>query len=192
MSDEPISAAEGIDVAALERAGWHNAELVWEQIQETAAASVLAGDLADASELWLGALEVAETQFAAEDPRLGTSLANAARAHRIAGDDALADTLYERAAVAWGACDEWVAALAPERRARSSLFHLRLESKHRGRYARHSLARYRALVEETRTHLAAIVAGATPDTERLARWQRQKPAGLEDARRLLAAALLLA
>ena len=192
MSDERISAADGIDAAALARAGWHNAELVWEQIQETAAESLIAGDLADACELWLGALEVAETQFVAGDPRLATSLANAARAHRRAGDQRAAAESYARAISGWADCDGWMTALAPERRARSSMFHLRLESKHRGGYEQHSQARYRALAEETRAHLARLAAGAPPDTARLARWRNDKPAGLEDSRRLLAAALLLA
>lgn len=192
MSDEPISAAEGIDATALARAGWHNAELVWEQIQETAAESLLAGDLADAGELWLGALEVAEQHFGSEDPRLATSLANAARARRGAGDERAAADLYRRAQTSWAGCDAWVAALAPERSARSSMFHLRLESKHRGGYEQHSRARYRTLVEETRQHLARLAGGTPADTTRLARWRHEKPAGLDDSRRLLAAALLLA
>lgn len=192
MSDAPISAAEHIDEAALERAGWSNAELVWEQIQETAATRVLAGDLADACELWLGALEVAEEQLGNSDPRLGTSLANAARARSIGGESAVADELYERAVAVWAACDAWVDALAPERRSRSSLFHLRLESKHPGGYAHLSRERYRRLVDETRAHLRLAAPDHGPDHAWLARWAKEKPAGLNDARRLLGAALLLA
>ena len=198
MSEEPTSAAEhstvaeAIDAAALERAGWSNAELVWEQIQETAAASVLAGDLADAAELWLGALEVAEEHLAADDPRLGTSLANAARAHTVMGEASIAARLRERAGQVWAGCDAWVDRLAPERRARSSLFHLRLESKHRGGYEHHSRERHHALVAETRAHLATLAEGAAPDHARLARWRTEKPPGLSDTRRLLGACLLLA
>ena len=43
MSDEPISAPEPVDPVLLERAGWSNAELIWEQIQETAAECLAAG-----------------------------------------------------------------------------------------------------------------------------------------------------
>ena len=181
-----------IDAAALVRAGWDNAELVWEQIQETAAASVLAGDLDDACELWLGALEVAEQHLASDDPRRATSLANAARAHALAGEVELAARLHAQALRGWTDCDAWLERLAPERRARSSLFHLRLEAKHRGAYAHHSLTRYRVLAEQTRAYLAGPAPRDALDTSRLARWAAHKPAALSDARRLLAAALLLA
>ena len=57
----------------LERAGWSNAELIWEQIQETAAEAQATGDPENqASALWAGALEVAREHFAPDDPRLAT------------------------------------------------------------------------------------------------------------------------
>ena len=54
MTDTPTPT---LDV--LERAGWNNAELIWEQIQEAAAEAQAAGERQEASELWVGALEVA-------------------------------------------------------------------------------------------------------------------------------------
>ena len=61
------------DPHLLERAGWTNAEVIWEQIQETAAESERAGDHAEASELWRGALELAREHFPPGDLRTAAS-----------------------------------------------------------------------------------------------------------------------
>ena len=45
------------DPGLLERAGWTNAEVIREQIQETAAERARANDRSEASEPWRGALE---------------------------------------------------------------------------------------------------------------------------------------
>lgn len=192
MCDEPISAADGVSLQALERAGWSNAELIWEQVQEAAAAALRQGDVGDAAELWAGALELAREQFTAADPRLATSLANCAFGRRAMDDEAAAAALLAEAQAVWARAGHWLEALRPQRRARSSTFHLRLEAKHPGGYVQHSRLRYLELAEQGRTAVHALAAGAPGDPSRFERWQREKPAGFDDGRKLLGAVLLLA
>ena len=199
MSDEPISAPEPVDPALLERAGWSNAELIWEQIQETAAECRAAGDHEEAEQLWQGALEVAREYFAADDPRLATSLVNSALSYRRAGDEAQAQILLAEAALVWKAAGAWIARLKPEVRARSSTFHLRMQRRHPGGYDHFARRRYAALAADGLSMIqaqqsAAVSAeqGRTMNAaQRLAGWRREKPAEFNDARKLLGAVWLM-
>ena len=185
-------ATEVHDPAALERAGWRNAEVIWEQVQEAGAECERAGDWAEAAELWRGALDLAREHLRPGDLRSATSVANLAVAERRAGDYAAAARGFEEALSLWGAGGEWVESLEPVARARSSTFHLRLESKHPGAYDRFPRERYRILAREGREVLVARRDGRPDDSDRLARWRRERPAGFNDWRRLLGAVLLVA
>ena len=180
------------DPDALERAGWSNAEVIWEQIQETAAECERAGDAAGAGELWRGAHELAREHLPAGDLRRATSVANLGVAARRAGDSAEAVRRLDAALRIWDEGERWVEALVPVARARSSTFHLRLESKHRGAYDRFPRERFRTLAEEGRGVLAARRDGRGDAFDRLERWRRERPAGFNDWRRLLGAVLLVA
>lgn len=175
---------------ALARAGWSDAELTWEQAQEAAAEALEAGDRDEAAALWATGLDLARATFGAGDPRLATSLANHAVALRRAGADAT--PLFVEALAVWARSGPWVLALAPEHRARSSTYHLRLETRYPGGYDRHARARHAALAEEGLAALEALQAGRGPARGALARWRRERPAGYVDVRKLLAAVLLLA
>lgn len=200
MSEEPISAPEFVDPALLERAGWNNAELIWEQIQETAAACCADADIEEAEELWQGGLEVARDYFADDDPRLATSLVNAALIHRRAGDEAQAQTFLAEALLIWKAGQSWIARLKPDVRARSSTFHLRMQRKYQGGYDHFSQKRYArlAVVGLAVIHAQQKSAARPPDVhenpeaERLACWRAAKPVEFNDARKLLGAVWLMA
>ncbi len=197
MSDAPTSggdrpAATPPDADALERAGWSDAELTWELVQETAAEALMADDWQQAVSLWAFGLDLARVTFDAADPRLATSLANQAVALRRAGEDAAADALFDEALAVWACSGPWVLALAPERRARSSTFHLRLETRYPGGYDQQARARYTTLAEEGRSAAQALKDGDQSSRDALARWRKERPAGYVDARKLLAAVLLLA
>lgn len=183
-------AAAPPDAEALARAGWSEQELTWEQVQEAAAEALAAGDWGTAADYWRVGLELARGSFAEEDPRLATSLVNRAVAERRAGHDAAG--LFAEALAVWERAEPWLAALAPERRARSSLYHLRLQRKYPGGYDRHARTRYAALAEEGRAAARALAAADQPPRGALARWRKERPAGLSDARKLLAAVLLSA
>lgn len=180
------------DPGALERAGWTNAELIWEQIQETAAGCEREGDHAAAAELWRGAREVAREHLSPGDLRVATSEANVGVAARHAGDPGAAHRSLARALALWDAGDPWLASLEPTALARSSTFHLRLQRKHRGASERFARRRCRTLADEGRALLAARRDGLPDLSDRLARWRRERPPGFDDWRRLLGAVLLIA
>ncbi len=192
MSGAPTSAVDPRVLEALIRAGWREAEFAWETRQAEAAEHDAAGRHDEAAALWAEGLRLARATFAANDPRLAASLANQALALRRAGRDQAARALLEEALLAWDASGPWVAALALERRARSSTFHLRLEANHPGGYAHHSQERYQALAAEGRAALLALRDGREGEDDRLTRWHRERPEGYTDARKLLAAVCLIA
>jgi hypothetical protein len=192
MSGGPTSAAEPPDAAALARAGWRDAELTWEHVQEAAAEALAGGDWETAASLWQAACGLARETFGPGDPRLAASLANLAAAARHGGDGKAAAALFDEAGEVWAASGPWVAALAPEKRSRSSLFHLRLERKHPRGYDHHSRARYEALAAEGREATERLASGSAEPRGALARWRKERPAGYSDGRKLLAAVLLIA
>ena len=192
MSGAPTSGAEGPDLAALLAAGWSEADLTWERLQEEAAEKNQDGERDAASALWAEALRLARADFTGADPRLATSLANQALAQRQGGKPGTATALLSEALLIWDASGPWIEALEPERRARSSTFHLRLEAKHPGGYARHSRARYEALAAEGRAALLALRDEKPPPFDGPARWAQEKPEGFTGGRKLMAAVLLLA
>ena len=180
------------DPRVLERAGWTNAEVIWEQIQETAARSERTGDHVEASELWRGALDLAREHLTTGDLRVAASIANVAVAERRTGDDATARRMFDEALALWDAGDRWIESLKPVTFARSSTFHLRLQARHPGGYDRLPRERYRALGKEGRAVLAARLTRRADDSDRLDRWRRERPEGFDDWRRLLGAVLLIA
>ncbi len=192
MSGAPTSGADPREPAALIRAGWCESELAWERCQESAGDLNAGGKFEAAATLWAEALRLARGTFAENDPRLAASLANQAYAARRAGRVEAACALFDEALLAWDASAPWLAALAPERRARSSTFHLRLEAKHPGGYERHSRERYQALSADGRAALLALRDQQPPPVDGPARWAKERPEGYTDARKLLAAVLLIA
>ena len=197
MGVDPKTVTETIatsihDPLVLERAGWTNAEVIWEQIQEAAAECERAGDYPEASELWRGALELAREHLPAGDLRVATSVANLAVAERRTGDAAAAGRMFDQALALWSTGNPWIESLEPTTLARSSTFHLRLERKHRGGYDRHPRNRYRALAGEGRAVLIARRDGLPDESDRFERWRRDRPDGFDDWRKLLGAVLLIA
>ena len=180
------------DPRLLERAGWTNAEVIWEQIQEAAAECERADDYAEASELWRGALDLAREHLPSGDLRMAASVANIAVAERRTGDPATAKRNLDEALALWDAGEPWVESLKPVAVARSSTFHLRLQAKHPGGYDRFPRERYRTLAMEGRAVLAARRDGLPDKSDRLDRWRRERPKGFNDWRKLLGAVLLIA
>ena len=79
--------------------------------------------------------------------------------------------------------------------ARSSLFHMRMELRHRDTYRARWQQRWAEIAAEAKVRLDALTesAAVTGDAAReaLARWRRARPAMLNDTRKLMAAAFLL-
>ena len=192
MCAAPTWGADPPDGAALARAGWRDEELTWEQVQVAAAEALAAGQAEEAAQFWLIGLELARDTFGGDDLRLGTSLANHGVGQRRAGKSDESEALFAEALAIWRSRERWIDGLTPNRRARSSLYHLRLERGYPGAYDEKARARYRALAEEGLEALEALANGTGAPRGALARWQKLRPVGYDDGRKLLAAVLLLA
>jgi len=195
MSAAPTSGGDGPTSFRPLGGDWSEADATWESEQHQAADAARDGDLSSAAVHWAAALRLARASFADNDPRLATSVANHAHAARYNGRENEAARLFDEALRIWDASGPWIEAMRPDRRARSSLFHLRLESKHPGGYEHHARGRYRALAAEGRAALTALrddANGTDSRDTRFARWEQERQAGYGDARKLAAASLLLA
>lgn len=173
-------------------AGWARAELDWEQHTEAFAEALAAEDLEAARSQSGRAVFLAREALASDDPRLGTALANRGFFLFAEGEDAAAGLMSEAAEV-WGRTDAWIAAMTAPRVARSSLFHLRMEERHRETYEQRWRIKWLEFAEEARAALALPPKAPDPAgaAEALARWRRERPAMLNDTRKLMAARLLL-
>jgi hypothetical protein len=186
-------AAETWSATELLAAGWSEADLAWEAAAERAADAVARRDHARARDAAGQALQIARAEFEPIDPRLGTSLANYGMCLHLSGDSAGVAHLYREALEVWRGADPWIARMDAPRVARSSLFHMRMEARHRDTYRARWQERWREIAEEARARLEALNAGApgAPAADTLARWRRERPAMLNDTRKLMAAAFLL-
>ena len=175
-------------------AGWARDDLDWEEEAAAHCAALARGSEAEAVAHSGGCLLRARESFAADDPRLATSLANHAAGLARRGD-AAAGSLWREATEAWPRCKSWIAGMSAPRVARSSLFHMRMEQRHRDTYEERWRLKWRDMAEEAGARLRAAdpAAAADPATAdaALARWKRECPAMLNDTRKLMAATLLL-
>jgi hypothetical protein len=73
------------------------------------------------------------------------------------------------------------------------MFHLRMEALHRDTYRARWRERWGEIAAEARARLDALHAGEAVESAAaaLARWRRERPAMLNDTRKLMAAAFLL-
>ena len=194
MCGGPISVAESWSATELLAAGWTEADLAWEEAAEASAEALAANDLLRAKEESAKALRIAREHFASNDPRLGTSLANYGICLAASGGAGAAPLLSEAREIWWGT-GPWIARMDAPRMARSSLFHLRMEARHRTTYRARWQERWTEIAAGTRRGLeaAGVSAPITPETAAaaLAHWRRERPAMLNDTRKLMAAAFLL-
>lgn len=187
--------AETWSVKELLAAGWSEADLDWERVAEGAAEAAARGDDTRAKDEAGQALQIARASFEPIDPRLGTALANFGLCLGASGGNDGGARLLAEALGVWRASGPWIARMDAPRMARSSLFHMRMELRHRDTYRARWQIRWREMVEEAKARLAR--SSPSPDdlgrsaAEALARWRRERPAMLNDTRKLMAAAFLL-
>lgn len=175
-------------------AGWREADLSWEHITEQALDAAAGNDAARAKDEAGSALQMARADFEAIDPRLGTSLANYGVCLELAGQGDGSARLFGEALDVWRGCGPWIARMTAPRVARSSMFHMRMELRHRDTYRERWQVKWREIADEAQARLKALAAQGTADvspSEVMARWQRERPAMLNDTRKLLGAAFLL-
>lgn len=177
MCAAPISAGE---------VAWTEADGEWERLQVAAAEAFVSNDPVGAADSWAAALRIARAEFEADDPRLAASLANWALALRLRSEP-VAERLFSDALEAWDAAPAWLARQRFAPRARSSIFHLRLQAKHGGAYDANLRRRAATLLSTARAVTAALAAGAPPQAPDRAGFQVFRNARLDVMRKVLAA-----
>lgn len=173
-------------------AGWSRADLLWEDLMERGNAAWVQGDARRAATLFRRAYWVVRLAFARDDLRRATGLVNLGIVAREAGREARARTCLHRAGVLWDACAERAIAgmrIAP--RARSSLFHLRMEALHRETYHDNFRTRITRIANEVRAAIRNLEAGQPPECRLYARWLGERPPVHDDTRKVLGACLLI-
>lgn len=193
MSAPPISASDGDpQLAAAVKAGWRRADLGWERLQEAGNARLQEGDIPGATRAFRRAGWIAFWRFRGADPRCATTLANLAFIDRLTGRESRARRRYAKARRLWARVGGVIGEMQIARRARSSLFHMRMEAKHWDTYQQNMRIRMTAFARETETALADLSEGGSPTCRLYGRWRAEKPALYDDMRKLLAACLLVA
>ena len=186
---------ENWSVRELLNAGWSEADLAWESTAERMVEAISKKDYVRAKEEAGQALRIARADFEPIDPRLGTSLANYGLCLSLSGDSQGVASLFLKAVEAWRRADPWIARMTAPRVARSSLFHMRMEALHRETYRARWQQRWRELADDAIKRLESLDApeatAGPPTDDILARWLRERPAMLNDTRKLMAAAYLL-
>jgi tetratricopeptide (TPR) repeat protein len=125
--------------------GQSNPEFLWVRYTETAISEFNSDRFSAAAENWQSAHRMTR-DFDDRDPRLAGSLNNLALAFRIKHDFDEAERIYRSALQNWESAARWVDTMQLRQRARSSLFHLRLERKHRKKYDNAVRRKYQKLL----------------------------------------------
>ena len=192
MSALPISASDAdSELAAARKAGWRRADLDWERLQERGNQLLLDGDRVGAVRCFRRAGWIAVWRIPKSDPRRAATLANLARADRLSGHEGRARRRYAKARKLWAGVDDWIGGMEAARRARSSLFHMRMEARHWDTYQENMRTRMGAFAAETAESLAALERGDAAPHRLFERWRGEKPTVFDDTRKFLAAALMI-
>lgn len=194
MSARPIWAFDKSDdeMRAALQAGWRRRDLWWERLQEAGNRALENGEAQTATRRFRKAFWLGRLGFAKDDPRRATGLANLACMARIGGSSARAERRYSTARELWRTAPAKLKKIHVQPRARSSLFHLRMELKHRRLYRANLLRRLRRFMRETEEALAALAQDEKPPHRLFSRWRGEKPPVFDDTRKLMAACLLIA
>lgn len=120
-------------------------DALWVGYNEEALSAFFQGRHVMAIELWDKARALTR-HFEHDDPRLACSLNNRSVGFRLIEELKKAEQGYRRAKHLWNKSVDWIADMEVQRRARSSLFHLRLEQKHREQYDHFARLQYQKFV----------------------------------------------
>jgi hypothetical protein len=180
--------------APFEKSLWSEQDAAWERAVEQFAAAVAGGDYSRAAMLADAALMIAQRSFDDGDPRRAAALANQAMCvgrH----DPAKALAMLRQATAAWRNIAGWMEGMRISPAARSSIFHMRMEQKHRKDYSAAQRARWVAAAKEAEVRLTSVDLATAWDCsaagQALDMWQAMRPAAPDDTRRLCAAACLM-
>ncbi|HWM31764.1 MAG TPA: hypothetical protein VNO69_08725 [Methyloceanibacter sp.] len=185
-------AAETWSAQELLNAGWSEADLAWEAAAERTAEAVAQQNYLLAKDVAGQALQIARADFEPIDPRLGTSLANYGLCLSLSNYGEENAFLFCEAIDVWRRSAPWIARMDAPRVARSSLFHMRMEARHRDTYRARWQQRWQEIAAEATMRLEALNAfNSASAADAMAHWRCERPAMLNDTRKLMAAAFLL-
>ena len=194
MSEPRIwgSSSNRAEMRAALSSGWRRSDLIWERLQEWSNECKRSKRLACAAAGFLAGCVIACLCFRSGDARIWTSIANAGFVLRLMGAETLARRAYERAFGRWPSVGRSLDSIEIRSRARSSLFHLRMEAKHWDAYRANMAARLQAFIGETGECLEHLIDGRQVPHRLYSRWKGEKPSVFDDTRKILGACLLLA
>ncbi|WP_085892707.1 BTAD domain-containing putative transcriptional regulator [Roseovarius litorisediminis] len=173
-------------------AGWTRADILWEGLMEAGNAAWASGDQSRAATLFTRAHWVAKLRFSKTDPRRATVLVNLAMLDQANGRAGRALSRFDKARAIWrGNIQDSVENMQILPRARSSLFHLRMEARHRDTYHDNMRHRIGKIADETLAVIDALAGGQPPAHRMYARWLGERPNVYDDTRKLLGACLLI-
>ena len=154
-------------------------EIQWVELSEAAMAHWAMGQFEAAAEKWEQALGIAK-QFDLNDPRRASSLSNVGIAHRSRGEFSQAEQVYQQALTGWKAASNWLNKIQVGARARSSLFHLRMERKHHKQFTTNVIRGHEKLLPAGRAGTHNNLAELYQITNRLAESERLYREALEE------------
>jgi len=140
----------GAEWQAALAAGWRRSDILWERWQERSNAAWASGDDSLARRRFHFAWHLARFFFRRREPRTATSIASVGFIARESGQFGRASSLYTRARRLRADVRGMVDGLEIRTRVRSSLFHLRIEVRHREKYEANMQARIATFVTEAR------------------------------------------
>lgn len=171
--------------------GWRRADLRWERLSEAAITAWQNGRRWRARILFYAAFWQTRLAFEGNDRRIATSLINLGIT--AGASSARGRAFFTQAQGAWQAARGDVDTMVVQPRSRSSLFHLRMEARHRDTFLANSRLRISRIIVETGESLDALALGTgTLAYRHFSRWRGERPTVFDDMRKILGACLLIA
>lgn len=173
-------------------AGWHRSDILWENLMVAGNIAWLDGDLRRAGTCFRRASLVAGLCFDRKDLRRATALVNRGILLQRAGKHARVTALFSRALSHWDAvAEQMVTEMQISPRARSSLFHLRMEALHRDTYHDNFRVRLTRIASEVRAAIRNFATDQPQECRLYSRWIGERPTVFDDTRKVIGACLLI-
>jgi hypothetical protein len=173
------------------KAGWSRADLVWERLMEAANQSWVNKNTKKSARLFRQAALVARLFFDRTDLRRATTAINLAII-QITKDHMGRATEYQNTALKiWPEAPNVIRDMTVAPRARSSLYHLRMETLHRDTFHDNMRIRFNRFAAETAETLQGLTEQSKSKHRHFARWRGERPSVYDDTRKILGACLLI-
>lgn len=179
------------DMRIAREAGWLRSDLVWERLMESANQNWADANHHKAARQFWQADMLARLFFDPADLRCATTAANRAIVAQSRSHMDQADKFQKKALKIWRGAVQTIADMKVAPRARSSLFHLRMEALHRDTFHDNMRTRFERFAGETGETLQTLTDGADPKHRHFSRWRGERPSVYDDTRKILAACLLI-